>query len=323
MPRCRRFLGLLAPAVLVCLPACGGGPWLPLRDPVPEFPPPPDHGPKRQDFAVQRMPVVPGESVALRPPAIVAAEPDRTIDTATSIPAPPIAVKEKPAEEVLAPKIDAPLVAAVGAFQAGNPDAAIEQLKAFDKPNQELLLQLIPPLVRVSQLNLNQPDPEETGTLARQFESAAAVLTKRTGLTVKKAVLCLKVNGYGQFTPVRDRNDLRRRELYFVYLEVGNVPCEPHTRGDGQSGYQTRLDVSMQVKDELGQVIEIIDAKTGQTGAKSTDEKTQFSLSAVRDYHVTAQLQTPARPGGYTVTMEVRDPKTGTVVSRQVPFRVQ
>lgn len=234
-----------------------------------------------------------------------------------------IEVKEKPADARPLPKNDPPLVAVVGAFHAGDPEAAVEHLNAFEKPNQELLLQLIPPLVRISQMNLNQPDTEEAATLARQFEAAAAVLTKRTGLNIKKSAICSNVDGFGRYTPVRDRNDLRRQYLNFVYLEVGNVPCEPHTRRDGAEGFQTRLDVSMQVKDELGQVIEIIDAKTGRAGPKSTDEKADFSWSPVREYYITARLQTPTRPGGYTVTMELRDPKTGTVVSRQIPFRVQ
>ena len=178
-------------------------------------------------------------------------------------------------------------------------------------------------MVRVAQVNLSQLDPDEAATLARQFEAAASVLTKRTGLTVRKAVICSNVDGFGRYTPVRDRNGLRRQDLNFVYLEVGNVPCEPFTRRDGVEGFQTRLDVSMQVKDELGQVIEIIDAKTGRAGPKSTNEKVEFSWSPVRDYYVTARLQTPTRPGGYTVTMELRDPKTSTAVSRQIPFRVQ
>ena len=235
----------------------------------------------------------------------------------------PVEVKEKPANEPPLPKTEPPLVAVVGAFHAGDPEAAVEHLNAFEKPNQELLLQLIPPLVRISQMNLNQPDAEEAATLARQFEAAAGVLTKRTGLSVKKSAICSNVDGFGRYTPVRDRNDLRRQALYFIYLEVGNVPCEPLARPDGEKGFQTRVDVSMQVKDDLGQVIEIIDEKTGRAGQKSVNEKVEFSRSQVRDYHVTARLQTPTRPGGYTVTMELRDPKTGTAVSRQIPFRVQ
>jgi hypothetical protein len=215
-----------------------------------------------------------------------------------------------------------PLVRAIQDFHAGRAEAAVESLSSFDKPNQELLLQLMPALVRVSQMSLTLPDPEEAMTLARTFESAAATLTKRAGMTIKKAVLCLDVKGYGKYTPVRDRNDLRRGEVYWLYVEVGNVPCDPETRG-AVEGFLTRLDVSMQVKDDLGKVIQIVDQKTGQEGPRSTSEKAEFSRSPIHDYFVVAKVPAPDRSGVYTVTIELRDPKSGRVVSRPVPFRVQ
>jgi hypothetical protein len=323
----RRLTGLLAPAVLIVLPACGGnGPLLPLRPDPPVFPPPASvttHPAEKVPFAGTRPPITPGEMVLRHPPT---PEPARLPDHPVTVmveavkenidnPIPPPPPASPPAEP------DPPLVAAVRDFLAGKPDAA-DRLKPLPPANQEVLLQLLPPVARVAQMDLTRPDAEETAVLARQFETAAAVLARRAGLTVKKAVLCLDVKGFGRFTPVRDRNDLRRGEMYPLYVEVGNVPCEPHTRSDGADGFQTLLEVSMQVTDEQGKVLEIIDPRTGQPGPKSTTLKTEFSRSPVRDYHVIAQMQAPTRPGGYTVTIELRDPKSGTVVSRPVPFRV-
>lgn len=326
MPCRRRLFGLLAPVALTCLPACGTGPLLPLRDDPPVFPPPPDHHANAKiPFAAHRQPLAPGESVPLHPAVEEAVVISPPLEDATPIPTPLVVVKEKPTSAPSLPvRTDPPLVAGVREFAAGNPEAAIVHLQNFDKPNQELLLQLIPLLVRASQMNLARPDADEATAMARQLESAAAELTRRGGLTVTKAVLCSNVDGYGRFTPVRDRNAIIRGDLYPLYVEVGNVPCEPHTRKqDGAEGYQTRLDVSMQVTDDLGRVIEIIDQKTGEHGSKSTSEKTEFSYSPIRDYYVVAQVQAPKRPGSYTVTIELRDPKSGTVVSRPVPFRVQ
>lgn len=328
MPLRRRLTGLLAPAVLIVLPACGGnGPLFPVRDDPPVFPPPvkvATHPTEKVPFAGTRPPVAPGETVLRHPQP---AESDRlptqpltvmieAVNEKLDNPIPPSPPAPPPVEP------DPPLVAAVRDFLAGKPDAA-DRLKPLPPPNQDALLQLLPPLVRVAQMDLTRPDAEETAVLARQFETAAAVLARRAGLTVRKAVVCLDVKGFGKFTPVRDRNDLRRGETYPLYVEVGNVPCEPTTRSDGADGFQTLIEVSMQVTDDLGKVIEIIDARTGQPGPKGTSLKTEFSRSPVRDYYVVALVQAPARPGGYTVTIELRDPKTGTVVSRPVPFRVQ
>jgi hypothetical protein len=328
MPFPRRLTGLLAPAVLIVLPACGGnGPLFPFREDPPVFPPPAklaSHPTEKVPFAGTRPPIAPGETVLRHPQSPV---PDQPLDHPVTVmveavkenfdnPISPVSSNPPPVEP------DPPLVAAVRDYLAGKPTAA-DRLKPLPPPNQDLLLQLLPPVARVAQMDLARPDAEETAVLARQFETAAAVLAKRAGLTVKKTVVCLNVKGYGKFLPARDRNDLRRGELYPLYVEVGNVPCEPVTRADGADGFQTLLEVSMQVTDDLGRVIEIIDDKTGQPGPKSTSLKTEFTRSPVRDYYVVAQMQAPARPGAYTVTIELRDPKSGTVVSRPVPFRVQ
>lgn len=327
MPLPRRLTGLLAPAVLIVLPACGGnGPLFPVRDDPPVFPPAKvqAHPAEKVAFAGTRPPIAPGETVPRHPQP---SEPDRLPNHPVTVMVE--AVKEKidnpippppPAPPAVEP--DPPLVAAVRDFVAGRPDAA-DRLKPLPAPNQEMLLQVLPPVTRVAHIDLARPDAEEMAVLARQFEAAAAVLLRRTGLTVRKAVVCLDVKGFGKFTPVRDRNDLRRGETYPLYVEVGNVPCEPTTRSDGADGFQTLIEVSMQVTDDLGKVIEIIDARTQQPGPKSTSLKTEFSRSPVRDYYVVALVQAPARPGAYTVTIELRDPKSGTVVSRPVPFRVQ
>ena len=156
-----------------------------------------------------------------------------------------------------------------------------------------------------------------------QFEAAAATILKRTGFGVRKAVVCLAVDGFGVYTPVSDPNGLRKGSLYSVYVELENVPCLPDVRADGVKGFLTRLECEMRVTDEFGQTVEIQDVKTKTLGPKSTTSKSEFTRSPVRDYFLAAVLQTPTRPGAYTVTFEVRDPRTGRSVSKPIPFRVQ
>jgi hypothetical protein len=88
-------------------------------------------------------------------------------------------------------------------------------------------------------------------------------------------------------------------------------------------GFLTRLECEMRVADEFGQTVEIQDVKTKTVGPKSTTSKSEFTRSPVRDYFLPAVLQTPTRPGAYTVTFEIRDPRTGRSVSKTIPFRVQ
>jgi hypothetical protein len=321
----RRLAGLVAPLLLTALPACGTGPLLPLRQ---------DHAhllhkvsetksSKRTEF--RELPSVPGESVPLHPTGHRSADPEQSNVLHTSIPLPDEPVKTKiddPSPPAPAPELP-PLVRAVHDLHDGKPEAAVAHLTAFDKPNQELLLQLLPPAVQVARMNLTPADPEESAAVVRQLESAVAVLTRRAGITVREAVLCSNVDGFGQYTPVRDRNALVKKTLYLLYVEVANVPCEPVSRTDGQKGYVTRLDVSMQVADEAGRAVEFVDAQSNDPVPVLRAEKAEFTRSPIHDYHVTARLQAPSRPGAYTVTVEVRDPKSGRTISRRVPFRVQ
>jgi hypothetical protein len=217
-----------------------------------------------------------------------------------------------------------PLTAALADFQANKPDAAVKHLEAFDKPNQELLLQLIPTLVQVSRLNLMQPDAEETATLAKQFESAAAIIAKRSKLTVRKTILCDGVSAFGKYTPVADPMALMRGTTYLMYVEVGNVPSSLISRPDGSEWYQTKLECSMQVKDEAGTPLEIVNVKNKEDGPKNVirDTKSELTRSAIHDYYIRSQFDTPSRPGLYSVSFEVRDPRTGQSVSKSISFRV-
>ncbi len=318
----RRWLLLVfAPAVLLALPACGGnGPLLPLRPQVDQLPSPPvktTMSKARPTGQFASMP--PGERVALHP--VTEVRHTTPIDTPPQeLPATLPQFEPVPSLDTAPPS---PLVFAFRAFHDNQPEKAIEHLKEFDSANQELLLQLIPAVVQASKAKLDKPNADEATALARQFEAAAATILKRTGFGVRKAVVCLAVDGFGVYTPVSDPNGLRKGSLYSVYVELENVPCLPDVRADGVKGFLTRLECEMRVTDEFGQTVEIQDVKTKALGPKSTTSKSEFTRSPVRDYFLAAVLQTPSRPGAYTVTFEVRDPRTGRSVSKPIPFRVQ
>jgi hypothetical protein len=265
--------------------------------------------------------MTPGERIPLNPTAQVRhAGP---IDDPPPLPEPPpvrVAEKTPPTDPEPVP----PLALAFRAFQENKPEQAIEHLKGFDPPNQEVLLQLIPAVVQASRANLSRPDAEEAAAVARQFEAAAGAVLRRSGFGIRKAIVCMKVDGYGVYTPTRDPTEpLLPGKLYSVYIELENVPCLPDIRKDGLAGYLTRLEVEMQVADEAGRAVEIVDVKGKTLGPKSVSSKNHFTRSPLRDYHLEARFETPTRPGAYTVTFEVRDPRTGRSVSKPIPFRVQ
>lgn len=327
MPVRRWLLGFLPPLALLVLPACGGnGPLLPLREKVvPEGPPPAvqtTSGKARPSGQFAVLPRAPGETISLHPIA-----PENPLPPIGEPPSdPPVVTRAEPHElpGLDLPDLTPPLVRAFQAFHNNQPEKAVEALKEFDEPNQQLLLQLIPAVVQASKANLSRPDADESAALARQFESAAAVVQRRAGMTMRKGVLCLAIDKFGMYTPVLDKNALVKNSLYWLYVEVGNVPCLPATRQqDGADGFQVRLECEMRVADEFGRVVEIVDPASGVPGPASKSSKSDFFRSPVHDYFLAAKFQAPARPGAYTVTFEVRDPRTGQSVSKPIPFRVQ
>jgi hypothetical protein len=102
-----------------------------------------------------------------------------------------------------------------------------------------------------------------------------------------------------------------------LYVEVRNAPSVP-----GDDGYVTQLACTLQVRDAAGAVVELTDQSRRSVPALA-ETKRDVTRSPVRDYFLLFRFPVPARPGSYTVAVEVRDPATGRTVSRTLPLRVQ
>jgi hypothetical protein len=240
------------------------------------------------------------------PPAVIVEEVPRPRELPTIVQAPPK---------------DPALVSAVRAFLDDRPDLAKEYLKGLDASNQELMLQLIPAVVRASQVNLTQPSTE-VGDLARQLEGPAAALASKAPLAVEKACFCRAPKNFARYQPLPDRYAFRPGEWSELYVEVRNVPSVPaSTPADGE-GYLTRLVLTLQVRDAAGAVVPLPDENYKPVPTLHYDKR-DFTRGPVRDYFLLFRFPVPAKPGAYTVTFEVQDPATGRAVSRTMPFRVQ
>ena len=235
------------------------------------------------------------------------------VSTPTVLPPTVTASKSAPADPML--------VGVVRAFLDNRPDLAKKQLEGLDGPNQELMLQLIPALVRASQTNLAQPNTE-VGELARQVEAALAVLTARAPLAIEKACFCRALKNFARYEPLPERHAFRPGEWAEVYVEVRNVPSIPASSPTEGEGFLTRLVCTLQCRDAAGAVVPQPD-QTNKLVPTLHDDKRDFTRSPVRDYFLRFCFRTPAKPGAYTITFEVQDPASGRAVSRTMPFRVQ
>ena len=318
----RRIRALSLAIALPFLPACavtlGSGPD--AREAI--RPKPEAVAPVPGGFAIARRP---GTSVKLNPvligPTTLEKVPVVPEYKTSAEPAdlPPIAVL--PSERI--PNPDDPLVGILKAHLEGRADAALPLLSGFDKPNQDLLMQLMPALVKASKVNPATADPKELATIAGPFAAAANSLNKRAPLTLDKAVFCRSVTNFGRYDALPQNAVLRPGTTNIIYFEIGNVASEP-TNQNGVDGYLTKLLCTWQIRDGNDRPLILIgkSKESKDERLQQIDPKMDFSLSPLRDYYLQLVFNAPLTPGNYSVHFKVRDSITGREVSRSLPFRV-
>jgi hypothetical protein len=216
------------------------------------------------------------------------------------------------------PALEPPLLAAVRAYVENRPDRAIELLRGLDRPNQDLVLALLPVLARGGSADLNN-DAATTAALVDQLRSLAARLEPHAALRIEKAAFCNEVSGFGRFDPRPAGNPYRPNERIQFYLEVRNLTSEP--AGDG---YLTHVHAAVEVRDAKEQLVDQIDTVDYKRRVPVVRfEKQLPSRSPLHDFHVLYVFSAPPTPGVYTITIELRDPSGRRVVkTAPAEFRV-
>ena len=260
-------------------------------------------------FAV--LPSVPGQRVARNP------TPDPPPATPAAVAKPP---ETPPRVEVAVPPPDAPLVAALKAYLDDRPEAAADHLKTLDRPNQELLAQLLPTVAKLSRVGLSRAGPVDYGLLAAQLETPLKSLAAKATLGIPKAVFCSSPSGFGQYRPLPEGHVYRRGHLAEVYVEVRNAPSIFTHHPEFGDGFMTTLNSALRLRDAAGNVVELIDDRRLVPVLQSVQR--DFSRSPARDYYKAFRFAVPQRPGRYTLTVEFLDPETGRAVSQSLSFEV-
>src|SRR5262249_30581119 len=136
-------------------------------------------------------------------------------------PAPPV----KPADD--------PIVNAFRAIKDKRPDDAMIQLTAhFDKPTQDLLLVVLPLLVRVSEGGINKAKPDDLMHLLEQIESAWLVVGPRAPLSIEKICYAQRLDQarFGVYQQLPEDHAFRTGDLVEVYLELRNFSSKRYDR---------------------------------------------------------------------------------------------
>lgn len=211
---------------------------------------------------------------------------------------------------------DEPLVAGLRAYLGGRPDLAVDALRAYDKPNQDLLLVVLPVLERMTKGSVAALTPEEAADSAARIRALGADLSSKAALRIERLSLCRRIAGFGDFIPFPEGYEFqsgsaeRDGEPFQVYIELSNL-----SRRRGSGGFETWVAGHLKVLDFKGRTV-------AELGFKPLLDR---SLSAKHDYYVSVKYAIPSHlpPGRYTLVVEVKDvtgvPGIGTAGVRADP----
>jgi len=247
------------------------------------------------------------EPVRSPPPAPLSEAPGPTRNTANALQScdPPVQAKPSIPE-------DPPLVAALRCYFNQQPAEAVALLERYDKPNQELLLTLLPLAVRLSEKNVPQLSAQEAGLLLAQLQGIVQPLRTRADLVVSKLCFCKEIKNFGEYVPLPDNHAFHPGERVYVYVEVQNFASEPQGKHS-----VTRLASALEIRKYNNG-----DRRWREEFPKS--DEADVSLSARTDLFRTCSFSIPENllPGDYTLHVEIKDVLTNRVAKRTLDFRV-
>ncbi|HJZ91281.1 MAG TPA: hypothetical protein VKE40_10450, partial [Gemmataceae bacterium] len=163
--------------------------------------------PENIPAALVQPPVTAPAAPATLPPGVIGS----SVHQSNASPAGAVGVDSPlPAELTMTDQIpqsgESALLLAVRACQQNKPDEAVEYLKSYDPATQQILLALMPALVRFSEGKLQQMKPEEMDVLLEQLNRVPNMLRSRASLQANNVRLCREVHNFAHVEPFPDRH---------------------------------------------------------------------------------------------------------------------
>ena len=205
---------------------------------------------------------------------------------------------------------DTPLIQAVRAFQQNKPQEAMELLKSYDQPTQQVLISIMPVLVQLSEGKLQQMRREEMDLLLEQITRIPPMLRPRASLQATKLLLCREVHKFGHIDPFPAGNEFRPGDVVYLYAEIANFSCVP----ENGAGYSVAL----------GSHLELLDAANAAVWKADPREEPEKVSSPPQDYYRAYRFCVPSSlpPGKYSLSIRLTDKPTGRETTKAIEFRV-
>jgi hypothetical protein len=258
----------------------------------------PDHEEKSSS---QPEPVSVGKLPQVAPPALA--------ETAAGTPDQPVA--------------EHPLLTALRSFLDQKPQEAIAILGRYEKPNQEMLLALLPLAKELTEISLTHPRAEEIAALDEKVQSMERPLRQRMQLVMNKICFCESIKGFCDYVPFAPGHPFRAPapgrpdEQVNIYVELSNLSGVAHVSAERGSFYETRLASSVKIVPQGGK------EPIWQRQFKDRMGHVILSRTLRHDYFNSYMFYVPhIPPGAYKLVIEVTDVPTGRTASRSLDFRV-
>lgn len=314
LARLRCLVTLALAAASLSLPACNWPQFLQRETPKPMPPAPPL--PKSEFKAIGPGERIPKAEVVVLAPQSKASEPDEPaspivppppVQASATVPNPlPYNTLLQPREQ--GPRPDGPLVSAIRAHLDNQYGAAVNYLGGFDKPNQELLLLLLPLLDSARNTDLTGHDPRSVAALAKQVDAVGDLVNKSAPLEIKTTAFVHRVVQFGIYDPLPAGYRFLPGGIGLLYAEIDRTSDPPAVLSNGEAGYVTKLEGTLQLKDATGQVVTLYDKESGKMLPELPFKRADFTRSPVRDFFLKIEFPVPEKPGRYSLVLEIRDP---------------
>jgi hypothetical protein len=146
-----------------------------------------------------------------------------------------------------------PLVEALQCVLDNRHNEALQLLRKYDQPTQEVFLCLLPILGRMTQKSIDQMSPSEVAVLGELLHSLSVTLRPHSKLVIDKANFCEWIKSFGIYKPLPEGHAFlgstphRPGELVQLYVELRNFASEFRN-----GSYATRLSSSVEIRDQKG-----------------------------------------------------------------------
>jgi hypothetical protein len=206
------------------------------------------------------------------------------------------------------------------AFQNNRPEEAVDLLKRLDPANQEVILFLMPLIVRLGEGNLNSMSQDELAMLIDRLQTATGMLRSKASLRIDRAIFCRGVRKFADVDPFDPRHEFRPGDMVFLYAELKNFTCELNP---GKRVLVASAPPVQSFAIRLGASLELRDARNGLVW-RTDLAKNDFAQSPPQDYYHTYRFCVPDKlpPGTYTLWLTVIDKPTNRAIRKPIEMRI-